>query len=726
MISTALQHASTDLAIPAHDAPPFAVPFADLAEFGALPEKRRVELQVTLSLLARVHALRGEGRSLELAVATVAASARQQVRGAAPGTLTRKYYLYLGAKGDWRALIKGYRGPSALPAEFVEYIRALAEDNHRSMNEAWALLREEIWPSGRPVPGYGTWMEWYMKTYPARALPNVYPRGQYPRGWSRRNLYRKAPTKGARMLALRGLAAAKKHFPSVRRDPSSLRPLELIVIDDFELDCLCVFPGDRNHKPQIGRVAGLLAMDVATRRKLHWGIGQRLEREEQQPDGTVRTVRTGIARVDMQALLHGLFARTGLPPWPVTLLVENASASISPEMELSLSTLFEGRVRVERTGLIDHRTLTNGFTERGGKPWEKGWVESLFNQLWNLLGAMPGYKGSNQRLNAPANLDAAISYTKVLLGQGERALNLPPEKIALLRLPFPSPEAVERAFAWACATSDARTDHRYTGFDRVTEFLPEPGAEPRPFADLALLPPEAQARVEIVERMEAPVERWARLSLDVSFQRIPAEVLALLLLTPKKVTYRNHAITFAHDKDGYTYVDETGEVFRGAGDGAEYLAYFDAAAPERLTLADMTGAYAGTLARLGGKRGLVDIRDKEALAEAAALQATVVNRALAEVRARHEEPNAQLALDRAHNEKIVAAHKAETAGLGKAERLALAGAERAAQAVRERETGKALARASRDTATLLETDDGDRAAAGDNFTAPGVTGRDLL
>jgi hypothetical protein len=75
--------------------------------------------------------------------------------------------------------------------------------------------------------------------------------------------------------------------------------------------------------------------------------------------------------------------------------------------------------------------LANGFAERGGKPWEKGWIESTFNQLWNMLGAMKGYKGSNQRLNAPASLDEAIRYTKALIGQGERgALNLPPEAIA--------------------------------------------------------------------------------------------------------------------------------------------------------------------------------------------------------------------------------------------------------------------------------------------------------
>lgn len=666
--------------------PAFTVPFGDLAEFSALPEARRTEVTFTLSLLARVHALRGGG-DLKTAVATVAATSRHQMRGCSASSLLRKYYAYLGSK-DWRSLVAAYKGPSSLPAEFVAFVKALAEDNHRSMAEAWELLRSEIWPSGQPVPGYGTWIEWYAREFPEKALPKTYPRGVYPAGWSKRNLYRKAPSKGARVLFQRGLAAAKKHFPSVTRDPSQLREFEMIVIDDFQLDCLCVFPGDGKAAPQIAPVAGLLAMSVATRRKLVWGIGAMIERDEPQPDGSVKKVRSGIRRVDVQVLLHDLFAKHGLPDYQVTILCENATAAIAPELELALSLLFEGRVKVERTGLINHKTLTNGFVERGGKPWEKGWIESAFNALWNSLGAMPGYKGSNQRLNSPASLEAAICYTKLLLGQGERALNLPPEKLMQLRLPFPSPQSVERAFAWACSASDSRTDHKYLGFDRVTEFLLADGDAPRPFTELALLPPSAQAEVQIVERMESPIERAQRIATPM--QPVPPAVLALLLLTPKRVTFRNHAVTFAHDKTGYTYVDEAGSALRNVQEGTEFLGYFDPAAPEQLHLATLKGAYAGTLTRLGGRRGAIDVRDKEALAAAAGVQAQIVNRTLAEVRERHAEQDAQLAQDRAHNAAIVEAHKAETSGLSVAQKIAQAAGENAARAHEAKTRAKAV------------------------------------
>ena len=120
-----------------------------------------------------------------------------------------------------------------------------------------------------------------------------------------------------------------------------------------------------------------------------------------------------------------------------------------------LSTIYEGRIRVHRTSLIEHKTLTNGFVERGGTPWEKGWIESYFNKLWNMLAqSQRGYKGSNERLNAPGDLADKLKLCSRLLGQGAGKLNLPPEVIDLLKTPFPSLEELEQAFAHVVAMSE--------------------------------------------------------------------------------------------------------------------------------------------------------------------------------------------------------------------------------------------------------------------------------
>lgn len=691
----------------------FAVPLAQTADYAGLSERRRNEVKVTLLLLERVHALRGPQGVLQTACETVAASAKSLMsnysdstlrrNGCSASTLRRKYEAYLGAKGDWRVLVKGYKGPKTTPPAFNEYVKKLAEDNQRSMAQAFELLKQQ-WRVGHPIPGYGTWMEYFLRQFPAQPLPKTCPSSLIPSGWggvTGRTLYRKASNKGARMLFQRGIAAAKKFFPSVIRDTSALRPMEYIAIDDFELDCLCVFHGDENHAPEVGEVAGLLALDVGTRKKLHWGIGQKLTRTEMQKDGSVKKIRTGIARLDVQLFLHGLFEKYGLPEYTVTIICENATASISPELELAFTTLFEGRVRVERTGLIDHKTLTNGFAERGGKPWEKGWIEAAFNGLWNILGATEGYKGSNQRLNGPADIDAKIAYTKLLIGQGEGKLNLPPEKIVLLRAPFPSIQTLENAFAWAVATHDTRTNHKYQGFEPVTEYQLSEGTDPVPFLALATLSPEQQLAVKPVERMQSALERWVKLGGETVLRPIPAAALAILLLTPKKVTYRNHAISFTHDKKGYSYIDKTGRVLGSAQDGTEFLAFFNPRNPAQLHVTTLQGALVGTLDRLGGARGAIDIRDRKALREEADTVQTIIAGQLAQIRERHADQDAQLALDRAHNASIVAEHKAVTAVLTTAEKVGLAAGAEAQKQIEDKTQAKKLSRAGSDAEALL-------------------------
>ncbi|MCS6245404.1 MAG: hypothetical protein H2172_16350 [Opitutus sp.] len=679
--------------------PVFAVPMAEMEEFTAIAEVWRTEMLYTLRVLERLHELIPNVGKMA-ALAEVANLHRHALRGLSEVSLDRKYKAYLA--GGWRSLIKGYKAQSKQPAEFAQEVRRRCELNHRSQTEALEQLRE-AWTRGEVVPGWGTWMELYLVRFPGAPLPKAWPRGFYPQGWSPRNLLRYGPSKGTRSLLQRGVAASKKHFPCVKRDPSQLRPLELITFDDFELDCYCIFPPSAGHKGQIGRMAGLLAKDVGTRKNLVWGLGQRLEREEKQADGTVKTIRTGIARIDVQLLLYSLFEKYGLPDYPVTILCENAAASISPEMQLCIETLFEGRVKIERTGLIDNKTLTNGFAQGGGKPWEKGWIESTFNQLWNMLGSMKGYKGSNERLNGPAELEKKLQYTRMLIGVGERSLNLPPEAVARLRLPFSSPDEAVAAFEGVIALSEQRTNHNYIGFRRVTEFLLAEGEAPVPYEALATLQPEQFGAVVPVERMESVAERWSALCVGVKFSVIPPVVLALLLLTPKRVTYRNHQVAFIHDRTGYTYLDASGDVLRDLADGTELLAYLNPATPEIIqVVATATGRHLGQLVRLGGTKGAVDIRNKEKLSEAAALTATVFNRAVGELRERHAGEDAELKADREHNDAIIAAHKIETAGLTKAERIGMAAGEVAQQQAQRFSQEKGLQRASDESASLID------------------------
>ncbi|HEY5078628.1 MAG TPA: hypothetical protein VII43_02230, partial [Opitutaceae bacterium] len=267
---------------------------------------------------------------------------------------------------------------------------------------------------------------------------------------------------------------------------------------------------------------------------------------------------------------------------------------------------------------------------------------------------------SNERLNAPADLEEMARYTQLLIGQGARKLNLPQEALDRLSLPFPSPEELERHFAIVIARSETRTSHKLLGFDRVTEFTIEAGEAPRSFTELALLSPKEQSQVKLIERMESPIERWTRLSQANSRLPVKAAALALLLLTPKPVVYRNNCVTFTHEGAGYTFVDPEGHYLTKLPDRAELLGYFNPSAPGELYLSTLEGQYAGTLTLLGGRKGGVNILDTEALDLAREQRAKIVNRDIAAVRARHGDADAELGGMRAHNDALVEAHRSAT------------------------------------------------------------------
>ena len=181
LAALSLDHASGVERAPAAPSAPlrFSVPLADNDEFSLLKPKARHELTLTLRMLERVHGLRGEGDFVG-ATDALAASYRH-LRGFSGPSLRRKYYAFIEARCNWRSLVKNYVTPSRQPEAFVEFIKGLIEQNHRSATAALHKLRDEIWPSGAEVPGYGTWMSFYAATWPDLPTPTRFP-GIYPEG----------------------------------------------------------------------------------------------------------------------------------------------------------------------------------------------------------------------------------------------------------------------------------------------------------------------------------------------------------------------------------------------------------------------------------------------------------------------------------------------------------------------------------------------------------------
>lgn len=643
-----------EMVMPVHVAR--VVPFQDHAAYSGLSLEQKKRISHLLSLFADIESS-PDG--------IVAASDRLAVVNGMSGSNLRTLRSKLKARG-WRALAMIYRGKDPLPVEFVEECRRRIEVNGRDTGTAaaWQKLRDD-WADGVSIPGYGTWREYFRATRPLEDVPERYPFGFYPEGWCRSTFYTKQSTKAERKLARQGYAAMKRYIPSVVRDTSSLRPLELITIDDFELDFLVRAFNPISRHWEICRCAGLLAMDVATRRVLVVALVPRfkLTRKERAladahiaanadlAEGEAETTdekkfRISITRHDVQSLLHAVFSQHGRPAGHgVTILCENASAAITADFEIALELLLG--VQVARTGLITEKTLRNGFAQGGGKPWEKGWVEALFRTLWNRLGDQPGQKGRSYE-HKPADHEAKVAYAMGLF----KLDGLEPELAAKLHVPFITIDEALDGLHAIFARIEARIDHKMIGFEERFLYRLPGGAGLVPESALVGLPQEQVVAAEVLPFRESPAERWERLIAGMQRVKIADYVLACLLLTPKKITLRNHRITFAHAGQGYTYADADSAVMKLA-DGAELLGYFDHGRPGVLFVTDLKGAYLGQVRR----RGAVDIRDHAAISAEAGeitrlIRACVIN----PVRARHEGANQQLLEDRQHNAALLEQH----------------------------------------------------------------------
>jgi hypothetical protein len=605
------------------------LPVAELGEFDKLPAHEQ----------ERIHLLRACFQLMSgnvVAQSHILAGKLKGQRGYSAKNLQTLFYAY--KTGGWRALVRGYIGPKKLEGEFIEWLRAEMDANARSIS-AQIEVAKRMWREGAAIPGYGTWQDWFAREHPDFDMPARCP--GFPRGWSKSNLHTLRSAKAQRLLKTKGLAAAKGAMVSLERDPSKLRPLELIVVDDFEVDQMCVYHDRDKGVRQVCRMTGIKAMDVATRKKLSVGMKPRVEHD----DGT----KEAIHRRELRYMLYCLISEYGLPTeYPITILCENASAAIEHDFELALGRLFGGRIRVTRTGLIDHRTLENGFVQGGGKPWEKGWIESAFNLMHNVAGALPGQKGSSYQ-NKPADLARKLLYTERLLSTGPQGLNLSDEQVSALRLPFLSHNDLQQAYEIVFRLMEDRTEHKLLGFDAVLEWRRHEAEEWQPYEKLALLAPEEQPLALIRERKESPAERWAKLNAQAECRRekVADHVLASLLLQPKKARLKNGRVTFTHQGKGYTFADTLAYQLIDR-EGEEVLCFFDENNADCVHVYNAAGAFVQTIRRLGA----ADITDPKQTAIAAQRVHELNQQPIEAVRQRHHEEAAEIAGMVAHNEAL--------------------------------------------------------------------------
>ena len=480
---------------------------ADIGEFAALKLDERSLVRKRLDCIFKIYTAKN---TCETAHKIAAFYEAQGEKGFSYKTLMRLYYAFLKSK-DWRVLKHNWRGKNkGKPQEFINYFRELLLSSPRK--DACKAARRELisrWMRGDDIPGYGTIVDWSVNT--GRPIPKGYPRdNELPDGWSYSRLVRIKPkSKYALETSKRGFFAAHSYEPDMLlRDRSKLRFLEMITFDDVRIDnkCLVSMPG---MKRQIGYPLGVLALDIATGCDIAHCVKPRIKREA---DAST----FGIASEDVRYLILNIIETYGLPPYPITFVIENAAATLSRADELAITQTFGDRIRIHRCGLLKDKLTKNGFYETGGKPWCKGWIESFFQILQTQLSLLEGAAG-NRYDNSPARLKQIEAYTKRLL----RLTKGNDDILKKLAIPLLNFEEISDAILDVLRLLRFRTDHNLQGFETVTEWRKDKFDTIHTKDELKALSDEELSKAEIWDRRESPAERVMRLVKNIEFTKLP-------------------------------------------------------------------------------------------------------------------------------------------------------------------------------------------------------------
>jgi hypothetical protein len=366
-------------------------------------------------------------------------------------------------------------------------------------------------------------------------------------------------------------------------------------------------------KPQLAEAWALVAMDLATRRV----VGVQLTPKTSRGDGTAR----GITRRDMQHLAASVLSTHGWLTSGQEWLVENASAAILPPLQEAMRIVSGGAVTVERTGTWSGVMTLGGYTERGGQPRDKAWIESFFHSLHLELGNQPGYIGADYS-KRPGDADGKQLHAKRLMAAvGELAT---PEQMQELS-EYHTPETFAAVLLRALHNLDQREKHELVGFEPVNLWRYGPqDAEWKTTQH-----PDAAGLMEMIgvegfnskflahperslTRMETPAERWQRLHDPRKVTKLAQSAMAFFVADHAKAKHdRPNQLTAKFRPHVGRQVTLE---FRGAGhsltDGQEVLLACDLDRPHLgAWVFDELGRYQGWM----GHRGRADYGDDEAL-----------------------------------------------------------------------------------------------------------------
>lgn len=501
-----------------------------------------------------------------------------------PATVKLKYY-ELKKHNDWRIFIDSRHGIKPASScrtaslAFQAYFKTLCEKNQRSTATAIRHLKRE-WKNRTAIPGYEDLPQW-----PA-----------YPAGWSTRNLRRLAPTK-TELAAMRfGVKTSAKHLSQIYSTRVGLWPGAYYQFDDVWHDN---YVRVGNH---VTRVLELGALDVLSGCRFAYGAKPRMPKA----DGGGKQ---NLTEKEMRLFLAGVLYNHGYnKELGTTLVVENATAAVSKELEAilhTLGTLPDGSpvIKVDRSGISGkQQAVLNLWGGRGGgNPRHKASLESLHNLIHNELASLTAQTGHDR--NEPEMSHGIVTYQERLL---KVASSIPEERRDLLKHPILDFHSQFLPLLNDLYTHaiNGRTDHNLQGWSELgyvtTQYTALPGSEQ--WLMLEDLPSESRSIITNLALREpkkwsrpyrlSPLNVWE--SNKSQLTPIPAYLLCDILGKDHAVA-RKVKGSYIEFKDSdisaetLTYesrIVTTEGRYLELENGTEYLAFSNPYAPEQLFICD--------------------------------------------------------------------------------------------------------------------------------------------
>lgn len=357
--------------------------------------------------------------------------------------------------------------PRGMSLADQELVKLWCEKNQRKNEPAIRAMRE-AWLTQRISPAW----EGRGLSVPQTETP-LDPVQGYPRGWTVRNLLRYAPDPYTLAASRQGRSAAKSHVPLVYTTRAGLYVGQYYLWDDMWHDHEVV---DLDQKKR-GRPLEFHGLDLKSAAKFVWGNRTRVETE---------TKHEGLKAIDFRMVLAaGLFGTGYHAERGTTLIVENATASISDALEGLLWDNSGGMIKVQRGGMEGAAAHAGQYAGRAkGNFRFKAALESLGNLIHNELAMLPAQVGKDRdhcpeemhdggRLvsveGKPLKSYGRNKYTDALLAAFSQ---LPPERAQWLMWDRCTIQQFRMICDEVYGRINRRTEHSLEGWDEL--YVPSP------------------------------------------------------------------------------------------------------------------------------------------------------------------------------------------------------------------------------------------------------------